>query len=101
MVRSSLGRAVLADSGLVGSEEYPYYGISVPDFLNLTEWLPHEALSYGTGAAKPPPLPTGFPVCRSPLPPFSQAREKEPAWRLGVTVGMGAFRQGGQVDIGT
>ena len=44
MVRSSLGRAVLADSGLVGSEEYPYYGISVPDFLNLTEWLPHEAL---------------------------------------------------------
>ena len=32
--------------------------------------------------------------CRSPLPPFSQAREKEPAWRLGVTVGMGAFRQG-------
>ena len=39
--------------------------------------------------------------CRSPLPPFSQAREKEPAWRLGVTVGMGAFRQGGQVDIGT
>ena len=44
MVRSSLGRAVLADSGLVGSEEYPYYGISVPDFLALTEWLPHEAL---------------------------------------------------------
>ena len=39
--RSSLGRAVL---GLVGSEEYPYYGISVPDFLALTEWLPHEAL---------------------------------------------------------
>ncbi len=44
MVRSSLGRAVLVDSGLVGSEEYPFYGISVPDFLALTEWLPHEAL---------------------------------------------------------
>ena len=43
MVRSSLGRAVLADSGGL-EEEYPYYGISVPDFLNLTEWLPHEAL---------------------------------------------------------
>ena len=43
MVRSSLGRAVLADSGGL-AEEYPYYGISVPDFLELTEWLPHEAL---------------------------------------------------------
>ena len=43
MVRSSLGRAVLADSGGL-EEEYPYYGISVPDFLALTEWLPHEAL---------------------------------------------------------
>ena len=43
MVRSSLGRAVLVDSGGL-EEEYPYYGISVPDFLNLTEWLPHEAL---------------------------------------------------------
>ena len=51
MVRSSLGRAVLADSGLVGSEEYPYYGISVPDFLALTEWLPHEALK-ASGKAK-------------------------------------------------
>ena len=39
MVRSSLGRAVLADSGGL-EEEYPYYGISVPDFLALTEWLP-------------------------------------------------------------
>ena len=38
MVRSSLGRAVLADSGGL-EEEYPYYGISVPDFLALTEWL--------------------------------------------------------------
>ena len=44
MVRSSLGRAVLVDSGLVGSEEYPFYGISVPDFLALTDWLPHEVL---------------------------------------------------------
>ena len=44
MVRSSLGRAVLVDSGLAEAQEYPYYGISVPDFLALTEWLPHEAL---------------------------------------------------------
>ena len=50
MVRSSLGRAVLADSG-ARREEYPYYGISVPDFLALTEWLPHEALK-ASGKAK-------------------------------------------------
>ena len=52
MVRSSLGRAVLVDSGLVGSEEYPFYGISVPDFLALTEWLPHEALK-ASGQVRP------------------------------------------------
>ena len=43
MVRSSLGRSVLIDSGLA-SEEYPFCAISVPDFLGLTEWLPHQDL---------------------------------------------------------
>jgi len=43
MVRSSLGRAALLDSGLT-SEEYPFCAISVPDFLGLTEWQPHQDL---------------------------------------------------------
>ena len=43
MVRSSLGRSVLLDSGGL-AEEYPFCAISVPDFLELTEWQPHQDL---------------------------------------------------------
>ena len=43
MVRSSLGRSVLLDSGGL-AEEYPFCAISVPDFLELTEWQPHQNL---------------------------------------------------------
>ena len=43
MVRSSLGRSVLLDSGGL-AEEYPFCAISVPDFLEMTEWQPHQDL---------------------------------------------------------
>ena len=43
MVRSSLGRSVLLDSGGL-AEEYPFCAISVPDFLKMTEWQPHQDL---------------------------------------------------------
>ena len=43
MVRSSLGRAVLADSGGL-AEEYPYYEHLRAGFPRPHEWLPHEAL---------------------------------------------------------
>ena len=43
MVRSSLGRSVLLDSGGL-AEDYPFCAISVPDFLEMTEWQPHQDL---------------------------------------------------------